>query len=72
MPAIDITDEAPKHVSSIMKISEWKQQMMETMAKDDELAKLLYYDSPDALSRPNLSEEQKYELVTEGEDDLLR
>lgn len=42
--------------------------MMETMAMDDDLAKLLYYDSSDALSRPNLTEEQKYELVTEGEE----
>ena len=49
MPAKEITNEAPKHVSSVMKISEWKQQMMETMAMDDDLAKLLYYDSSDAL-----------------------
>lgn len=68
VPAKEITNEAPKHVSSVMKISEWKQQMMETMAMDDDLAKLLYYDSSDALSRPNLTEEQKYELVTEGEE----
>ena len=68
VPAKEITNEAPKHVSSVMKISEWKQQMMETMAMDDDLAKLLYYDSSDALSRPDLTEEQKYELVTEGEE----
>lgn len=65
MPAKKLTDNGPKHVSSIMKISEWKQQMMETLAMDDELAKLLYYDSSDALSRPDLTEEQKYSLVTE-------
>lgn len=68
MPAKKITDEKPKHVSSIMKISEWKQKMMETMAMDDELAKLLYYDSSGALSRPNLTEEQKYSLVTEDSE----
>lgn len=44
-------------------IGEWKQRVLETIAMDDELSKLLWYNTEDALSRDSLTEEQKYELV---------
>ncbi|UNL37790.1 hypothetical protein G8B26_05005 [Limosilactobacillus reuteri] len=44
-------------------IGEWKQRVLEAVAMDDEISKLLWYNSADALSRPSLTEEQKVELV---------
>lgn len=51
------------HTSSVMRITEWKQKMMSMICEDDDITRLLYYKSPDALSRPKLTEEQIYELI---------
>ncbi|UDM72741.1 hypothetical protein [Vagococcus fluvialis] len=47
----------------VMNFTEWKQRAMELMCKDEDLCKLLKYDTPDALSKPKLSEDESYELV---------
>jgi hypothetical protein len=47
----------------IMKIGEWKQRAMELLLADDELVKLLKYDTPDALLKDNLTEEERFELI---------
>jgi len=39
------------------------QIIMNKIIKNDNICKLLYYDGPDALSRPNLTPEQKSALI---------
>lgn len=68
MPAEKMPDKIHYNTSSIAMITEWKQRVMETIAMDDELSKLLWYNSSDALSRPSLTEDQKYELVDSTSD----
>lgn len=63
IPAEKIQDKVHYKTSSIMMIGEWKQRIMETIVEDDELSKLLWYNSEDALTRPSLTDEQKMELV---------
>lgn len=63
MPADRLPDHPNYRNASIMKISEWKQQIMETIISDDELSKLLWYNTEDALSRESLTDDQKMELV---------
>lgn len=68
MPATKLPDRhIPRH-AAITKISEWKQKMMEGIVSDPEISKLLYYNSQDALSRPNLTEDQQYSLVDTESD----
>lgn len=72
MPAEKLPDRKQrKHVNSIMKISEWKQKIIESLVLDDQLSKLLWYNSADALSRKSLTEDQKYELA-DSSSDMLR
>ena len=47
----------------IMKITDWKQRAIELLIQDEELCKLLKYDTEDALSKPNLTEDEKLELI---------
>lgn len=47
----------------IMKMTEWKQRAMELLVNDDELVKLLQYDTPDCLSRNDLTEEERWDLI---------
>lgn len=68
MPAKKLGDPYKPHRSSIMMITEWKQRMMESIAMDDDISKLLYYNTPDALSRPPLTEDQKIQLVSYDPD----
>ena len=63
MPSKKLEDRRKPRHASITQISRWKQQMLETIVLDDEISKLLYYSTSDALSRPDLTEEQKYSLV---------
>lgn len=46
--------------------SEWKEKIMEVLAMDDELAKLLHYPSNDVLAREPLNEDQKLDLVNKN------
>lgn len=69
MPAENITpakNSSIPHNSSIRRITEWKQKMIAMMLEDEDITRLLYYNSPDALSRPKLTEDQIYELVDTG------
>ena len=63
LPAERLSDKTHYNTSSVMMIGEWKQKIMETIARDNEFSKLLWYNSEDALSREDLTEAQKYELV---------
>ena len=63
MPATKLPEKTHYNTSSIAMIGEWKQRVLEAVAMDDEVSKLLWYNSPDALSRPSLTEDQKIELV---------
>lgn len=63
MPATKLPDKEHYNTSSIAMIGEWKQRVLEAVAMDDKISKLLWYNSSDALSRPSLTEEQKVELV---------
>ena len=40
------------------------------LLENDNFCKLLYYNTPDALSQPNLTIEQKRSLIWDGEDDM--
>lgn len=67
MPSIELDRRvihSPK--GSLMMITEWKQKIMEVLCMDDELAKLLGYNSTDALSRKSLTENQKLDLVNKN------
>ena len=68
MPAIKLPDQRETKKASIAMIGEWKQQMMEKIAMDDQIAKLLWYDTSDALSRPDLTDDQKAELCDPTSD----
>lgn len=68
MPAERLPETKHYNTSSVMMIGEWKQKIVETIAMDDELSKLLWYNSEDALSQPSLTEEQKYELADAHSD----
>lgn len=66
MPAIPIQTSRGrviKHNNSVMKITEWKQNILEILSTDNEISKLLFYSSPDVLSRDDLSEDEKFNLV---------
>lgn len=47
----------------VMDFTKWKQNVMEMLIKDDQLALLLHYNTPDCLSKPLLTDNQKEELV---------
>lgn len=49
--------------NSIKNITKWKQYILDVIAKDDELAKLLSYQTPDCLFRDSVSEDDKYALI---------
>lgn len=51
------------HSHSIMMITQWKQKIMDMLINDPELTKLLAYNSRDALSRRDLTEDERYDLV---------
>lgn len=51
--------------NAIKNITKWKQTILERIVKDDELAKLLTYHSPDALALPNPTENQRYSLIND-------
>ena len=63
MPAKKLPTRHIPHHAAITRISEWKQRMMEVLVEDQEIGKLLYYNSEDALSRPDLTEDERYSLV---------
>lgn len=52
--------------NSIKNITKWKQAILEKLIEDDILAKLMYYNTPDALSKASLTEEQKYGMINDN------
>lgn len=67
MPSIEIERrQLHSPTSSLMRITDWKQKIMENLCMDDELSKLLEYNSTDALSRKPLNENQKLDLVNKN------
>lgn len=50
----------------LKQLTQWKQIIVEEIMKDEELLKLLYYSTEDCLNRPNLTDEQKQELLDEN------
>jgi len=56
-------DNSVENNGAIMKLSLWKNNMIEKLIKDDDLTKLLYYNSEDALFKDNLTKEQRESLV---------
>lgn len=50
-------------VGTIEKIGDYKLEILRKIISNDKLAKLLYYNTQDALFRPNLTEEQKESLL---------
>lgn len=51
--------------NAIKNITKWKNEILEEIVKDDELAKLLAYNTPDALALPVPTEEQRYSLIND-------
>lgn len=67
MPAIPIPDKPRKHISALAMMGTWKQRMLEKIVMDDDVSKLLWYNTADALSREDLTDDQKYQLATAGD-----
>lgn len=49
--------------NSIKNITKWKQSILEKIVEDEELSKLLFYNTPNALSLPKPTSEQRESLV---------
>lgn len=52
--------------NAIENITKWKQLILEKIVYDDELSKLLKYNTPDALALPELTDEQRYSLINDN------
>lgn len=52
----------------LTKVTEWKQQIVGLLLQNQNLLKLLFYSTPDALSRPDISAAQAVLLVSNGPD----
>lgn len=48
--------------NAISRITEWKSVIIDAIMNDDELTKLLHYDTTDASFRPNLTDEERRNL----------
>lgn len=49
--------------NSIENITKWKQSIIDKIINDDELSKLLIYNTPNALAMPVPTDDQRYSLV---------
>lgn len=47
----------------IRQFTKWKQEAIDMMLQNDTLMKLLYYNTEDWHSKPNLTDDQKYSMV---------
>lgn len=64
MSTIEIDKRYPyQHKNSLMKLIEWKQAIFDVLCNDNDISRLLFYPTKDALTKPLLTEEQKYDLV---------
>lgn len=66
MPRVDkAVRKRGKDNNSIKNITKWKQEILQRLVEDEELSKLLIYNSEDALSLPEPNEEQRYSLIND-------
>lgn len=56
-------EKPPKRTGVLSGISDIKMKIIDTLISDMELCKLLRYGSTDVLSRPDLTEDERYALV---------
>ena len=49
--------------NSIASLTKWKQRILGMMIEDEELVKLLYYNTPDCLDKPTVSEDKRNALI---------
>ena len=49
--------------NSIASLTKWKQRILGMMIEDEELVKLLYYNTPDCLDKPSVSEDKRNALI---------
>lgn len=52
-----------KSYAGVIKFTEWKQRAVELLLEDEEFCKLIKYDTPDVLTKDNLTEDEKYDLI---------
>lgn len=53
----------PQKSSALFETTKWKQKAIDELLKDDKLMKLLKYPTPDCLSKPDLTEDERLDLV---------
>lgn len=63
MAIVSRNGEKNKERNGALNFTQWKQRAIEAMLRDDELMKLLYYNTEDWDTKPNLTEEQKFGLL---------
>lgn len=54
-----------KKINGVSNFTKWKQQIMEMLINDDELAKLLFYKEEDCLSKPAPNEDERESLIND-------
>lgn len=52
-----------KKQNGVSQFTKWKQKVMEMLVCDDTISKLLYYDTEDCLSKPDLTLDEKEDLI---------
>lgn len=52
-----------KKQNGVSGFTEWKQEVMRLLINDNELSKLLTYRTEDCLSKPNLTDDEKEDLI---------
>lgn len=51
--------------------TKWKQEAVNRLILNKNLMKLMYYSTPDALSKPTLTEEQMSKMIAPGKDQQI-
>ena len=51
--------------------TKWKQEAISRLILNENLMKLMYYNTPDALSKPTPTEEQISRMVSPGKDQQI-
>lgn len=59
---MDVRKNKPRQ-GAVMNITKWKMDILDILRNDQDIAKLLKYDSADALDMPDLSDDESYALV---------
>ena len=65
--AVKATREIKKRTAvGVTSFTVWKQKIMEKIVMDDELSKLLNYNTSNCLSKHSLTEDEKYKLINKS------